>query len=181
MEKQNLDGIKIFLSGGIDRVADDGIQWREEIKEKCEFLGLPCKFLDPCDKPKGLGCEVGLEKHKIKEYLADGDWEAAQEWSRNVRHIDLRMIDKTDLYIVYIDLDAHLCGTYNELFEAEDQQKPLFAIMKAPYTKKDFPGWLVSIFKEEEVFDSIDECVKYLQKAYAGEIELDERWLRIMV
>ena len=174
-----LDGIKIFLSGGIDRVEDDGIQWREEIRKKCE--DLPFIFLDPTDKPDGLGCEVGLEKHKIKEYLADGDWAAASEWSHNVRHIDLRMVDKTDLYIVYIDLDAHLCGTYNELFEAEDQQKPLFAIMKEPYTKKDFPGWLVSIFREEEVFNSIDDCVEYLEKIYAGEVELDERWLRILV
>ncbi len=179
MSKQNLDGIKIFLSGGIDRVSDDGIQWRAEIKQKCEEL--PFIFLDPTDKPDGLGCEVGLEKYQIKDSLKSGDWEAAQEWSRTVRHIDLRMIDKTDLYVVYIDLDSHLCGTYNELFEAESQQKPLFAIMKEPYDKTDFPGWLVSIFREEEVFNSIDECVDHLKKIYAGKIELDERWLRIMV
>ena len=86
-----------------------------------------------------------------------------------------------DLYIIYIDLDSHLCGTYNELFEAENQQKPLFAIMKSPYTKKDFPGWLVSIFREEEVFDSIDECVEHLKKINMGEVQMDKRWLRIMV
>ncbi len=176
-----LEGLKIFLSGGIDRVPDDGIQWREEIKQKCETIKLPFIFLDPTDKPDGLGCEVGLEKYKIKNHLNNGNWEEASEWSRNVRHIDLRMIDKTDLYIVYIDLDSHLCGTYNELFEAENQQKPLFAIMKSPYTKKDFPGWLVSIFREEEVFNSVDECVDYLNKINNGQIKIDNRWLRINV
>lgn len=176
-----LNGIKIFLSGGIDRVADDGIQWREEIKRKCQDADLSIIFLDPTDKPDGLGCEVGLEKYAIKNHLNNGDWEAASEESKNVRHIDLRMVDRTDLYVVYIDLDSHLCGTYNELFEAEKQQKPLFAIMKEPYTKKDFPAWLVSIFREEEVFNSIDECVKYLCKINSGKIKQDDRWLRINV
>ena len=140
------------------------------VNESLKSCGFKIFFSGPTDKPDGLGQEVGLEKYKIKDLLAEGDWEAASEWSHNVRHIDLRMIDKTDLYIVYIDLDAHLCGTYNELFEAESQQKPLFAIMKPPYKRKDFPAWLVSIFKEEEVFESIDECVEHLERINNGEI-----------
>ena len=175
----NLDGIKAFLSGGIDRVEDDGTQWRQEIRQKCE--DLPIIFFDPTDKPDGLGCEVGMEKDTIKKYLRQGDWESASEWSKNVRHIDLRMIDKTDLYIIYVDLDCHLCGTYNELFEAEKQQKPLFAIMKEPYRKCDFPAWLVSIFREKEVFEGIDNCVDYLKQINNGQIKMDDRWLRINV
>lgn len=176
---KELDKLKIFLSGGIDRVEDDGFGWRIEIRKRCQESGLPFIFLDPTDKPKGLGCEVGVEKYKIKEYLDKDDWDAASEWSRNVRHIDLRMIDRTELFIIYIDLDAHLCGSYNELFEAERQQKPLFAIMKPPYKRSDFPAWLVSIFRKEEVFEGVEACVEYLKKVNNGKVELDERWLRI--
>lgn len=175
-----LDGLKVFLSGPIDRVADSGIAWRREIRQKCE--DLPFSFLDPTEKPEEVGGhEVGLEKYKIIEMMKNRDWENASKWSREVRHVDLRMVDRSDLYIIYIDVDSHLCGTYNELFEAERQQKPLFAIMKSPHTKWHIPSWLISIFREEEVFDSVDDCVEHLRKIQSGEIELDSRWLGINV
>lgn len=175
-----LDGLKIFLSGGIDRVHDDGITWRKEIKKQCSEL--PFVFLDPTEKPEEVGGhEVGLEKYKINKMMRDKKWEEASKWSREVRHVDLRMVDRSDLYIVYIDVDSHVCGTYNELFEAERQQKPLFAIMKPPYTKWEIPAWLISIFREDEVFHSINECVDHLRKIHEGEIEIDSRWLGINV
>jgi len=176
-----LKGLTAFLSGAIDRVDDDGIGWRRDIRKQSKDADLPIIYFDPTDKPDGLGCEVGMEKDEIKAHLQNGDWDKASEWSRNVRHIDLRMVDKSDLYIVYMDMDVHFCGTYREMWEAEEEQKPLFAIMKKPYTKKDFPGWLVCSFREEEVFESIEECIEHLKKINNGEIEMDDRWLRINV
>jgi len=176
-----LDGIKVFLSGGMDRCADDGIGWRKELREKCLKSELNFKFLDPTDKPDGVAPETGIEKYVIKEALVKGDWEFAAEKSREVRHVDLRMIDKTDLYVVYIDLQIHACGTYNEFFEAESQHKPLFVIMAPHHKKYDIPLWLVGIVKEDEVFEGIDECVEHLKRIDDGKVKLDDRWLRISV
>ncbi len=178
---KELDGIKVFLSGAMDRVLDDGIEWRKEFREKAEKAGLDFKYFDPTDKPDGVAPETGLEKYEIKKALMEDNWPYAQEKSREVRHVDLRMIDKTDLYVVYIDLGVHACGTYNELFVAEEHQLPLFVIMAPGYKKYDIPLWLVGIMKEEEVFEGIDGCIEYLQKINNGEVEIDDRWLRINV
>lgn len=176
-----LSGLKVFLSGAMDRVPDDGIEWRKEFKNKCDWNGLCLKFLDPTDKPDGVAPETGIEKHTIKKALMAGDWEYAAEKSREVRHVDLRMIDKCDFYVVYIDLSVHACGTYNELFEAEEQQKPIFIIMAPGYKKHDIPLWLVGIVNQEEVFEGIDECIAYLKEINDGKILMDSRWLKINI
>jgi nucleoside 2-deoxyribosyltransferase len=176
-----LDDVKVFLSGAMDLVSDDGVGWRRDLIEKSKAAGLNLRFFDPTDKPGGVAPETGLEKYDIKKSLRDGDWQGAAKKSREVRHVDLRMIDKTDLYIVYIDTTLHACGTYNELFEAESQQKPLFAIMAPHHKKYDMPLWLIGIFREEEIFEGNDECIEYLKKINDGKVELDDRWLRITV
>ena len=61
----DLDGLTAFLSGPIDRVDDDGVGWRKELRKKCKNAKLPLKFFDPTDKPEGLGSEVGDEKKRI--------------------------------------------------------------------------------------------------------------------
>jgi len=165
----------------MDRCDDDGIEWRQEFREKCGKAGLNFKFFDPTDKPEGVAPEIGMEKYEIKKALEEGNWEYASKKSREVRHVDLRMIDNTNLYVVYIDLKIHSCGTYNEFFEAERQEKPLFVIMAPHHKKYDIPLWLVGIVKEEEVFEGVDKCVKYLQKIDDGKVKLDDRWLRISV
>ncbi len=176
-----LEGIKVFLSGAMDMCSDDGVGWRQEFREKAGKAGLDFKFFDPTDKPDGVAPETGLEKHAIKQALMDGNWEFAAEQSREVRHVDLRMIDSTNLYIVHIDLNDFACGTWNEFFEAEGQQKPQFVIMADGFEKYDIPLWLVGIVREDEVFAGIDDCVAHLVEINAGRIEQDDRWLRINV
>jgi hypothetical protein len=178
---KELEGIKVFLSGAMDRCDDDGVEWRQEFREKATAAGLGFKYFDPTDKPDGVAPEIGLEKHAIKQALIDGDWEFAAEQSREVRHVDLRMIDSTNLYIVYLDLNVHACGTYNEFFEAEYQHKPQFVIMAPGFEKYDIPLWLIGIVREDEVFAGIDDCIEHLTKINSGEIAQDERWLRINV
>ena len=33
------------------------------------------------------------------------------------------------------------------------------------------------IVKHQEIFNSVDECVEYLEKLDKGKIKLDERWI----
>ena len=174
-----LDGIRCVLSGGIDRVRDDGIVWRKNIKKRCAEEGLNIKFFDPCDKPNGLGSEVGVEKKKVKELLISGRWQEAREFVRTFRHYDLRAIDWSDFVIVKIDIDAHLCGTYNEVFLAESQRKPIFVIMGDNQKKEDIPSWLVAFINEWKIFETEEECVRYLIQINLGAVQLDERWVKI--
>ena len=172
-----LDGIKIFISGAIDRVKDDGVGWRKEIKRKCKKAKLNVKFLDPTDKPKELGSEIGEEKIRIKELMKKKKWIQAQEQVKTFRRFDLRMVDACHLFIIYIDLHVHYCGSYDEFNTAERQQKPLFVIMAPGQSKYDVPSWLIASLNEDEVFESVDDCVEHLKLLDDGKIALDRRWV----
>ena len=175
----NLKGVKVFLSAGIDRVKDDGVGWRKELRKKCKKAKLPISFFDPTDKPKGLGSEVGDEKLRIQKLMKNGKWEQAKSDVKIFRRYDLRMVDHSHLYIIYIDLKVHYCGTYDEFNVAERQGKPIFVIMAPGYSKYDIPSWTVASINEDEVFESIDECVEHLKLINEGKILMDRRWVMI--
>ncbi len=174
-----LKGSHSVLSGAIDRVENDGVEWRKYIKRRCEELDLGILFFDPCDKPKHLGSEIGIEKQKVKILINSGKWEEARKYVKEFRHFDLRAVDRCDFMIAKIDINIHICGTYNELFTAENQLKPIFIIMGEGQKKEDIPTWLISFIKEENIFESEDECIDRLIKIDNGEIELDEKWVKI--
>jgi len=182
MEKlkgNHLEGVSCFLSGGIDRCKDDGVGWRKELRRKCQRARLPLTFLDPTDKPKNMGSEIGDEKLRIQKLMKEGKWKQAQNEVKIFRRYDLRMVDICHLYIVYIDLNVHYCGTWDEFNVAERQNKPLFAITAPGQSKYDIPAWSVASLNEDEVFENIDECVDHLKLLNEGKISLDRRWVII--
>lgn len=172
-----LKGLRCMLSGGIDRVVDDGVGWRNKIKKKTEEAGINIIFFDPCDKPKGLGSEIGIEKNKVKELIEKDCWDEAKKFVKTFRHYDLRAVDHCDFVIVKIDINSHLCGTYDEVFLAERQLKPIFVIMGEDQSKYDIPTWMISFINEKEIFESEEECVEYLLKLNRGDEKFDERWV----
>ncbi|MCD6436211.1 MAG: hypothetical protein J7L15_07465 [Clostridiales bacterium] len=174
-----LKGVNCFLSGPIDRVTDDGIIWRQYIVDECGKRNMKLDFFDPCNKPEGLGSEIGIEKNKVKKLIESGQWEEAQEFVKTFRRYDLRGIDTCNFVIARIDLNVHMCGTYDEIFTAEREGKPIFIIMGKDQRKEDIPTWLISFLNYEEIFESEDECIDYLEKIDQGEIELDRRWVLI--
>ena len=179
MSKDLLKGMKFFLSGPIDRAADDGIKWRKLFKRQCKENGLKIKFLDPTDKPKGLGSEIGDEKLRIQKLMSQRKWVQAQNEVKNFRRFDLRMVDACHCFIIYIDLNIHMCGSYDELNTAERQNKPIFVVMADGQSKYNIPTWLVASISEGEVFESIDELVDHLKLLNDGKIIFDRRWVKI--
>ena len=109
--------------------------------------------------------------------MRDNKWEEARKYVKTFRHYDLRAIDWSDFVIVKIDINSHLCGTYDEVFLAERELKPILVIMGENQTKYDIPTWLLAFINEFEIFDSEDECIDYLIKLDKKEIVLDERWV----
>ena len=93
-----LKGATCFLSGPIDRVDDDGVQWRNYIKEQSKARGLGLSFFDPCDKPEGLGSEIGVEKFKVQNLIKEGKWDEARDFVKTFRRYDLRGVDTSDTF-----------------------------------------------------------------------------------
>ena len=172
---------KTYIAGGIDIVKDDGVGWRQSLKGKCKKADVLLHFLDPCDKPKELGQEIGEEKQRMIRLKEGGEknWNQLQKEVKKFKRVDYRMVDSCDLFIIYIDINIHLCGSYFECKVAEEQRKPIFVILSPNMEKKDIPTWLVDLVKWDEIFLSVNNCVCYLQNIDNGNIELDDRWIKI--
>jgi len=45
--------------------------------------------------------------------------------------------------------------------------------------KTDIPTWLISFINPDEIFESEDDCLDYLEKINQGVVEMDRRWVKI--
>ena len=170
-----LNGAIGYLAGAITYVNDDGVSWRQDLKNRAKIAIPNVSFFDPTEKPKGLGSEIGYEKHQAREWKQNGEFDKLTRHVKKYRHLDLRLVDNSQFVIWYIDTSVFTLGSSNEMLEGERQRKPLFAIIKQG--KRNAPDWLFAMMKHQEMFENNQECVDYLVKLDSGEIELDNRWV----
>ena len=169
-----LTGSWTYLSGAIDFAKDHGTSWREEITPKLKAMGI--KIIDPTKKPGDVVYES--EQHIINKYKQQEEWDKITEIAKGFRRLDLRYTDLSDFIIVYIDTGVFSFGTIDEILTAEDQHKPIFAIVKGG--KKNAPSWLFAIADwRNEIFNNIDECVEHISKIHSGQILLSDKWVLI--
>ena len=62
-------GMRVYLAGPMDRVADGGIEWRERITPFLESLGMV--VLNPCCKPIDIGVEEVEERQQRKKWKTE--------------------------------------------------------------------------------------------------------------
>jgi hypothetical protein len=175
--KNVLDGAVAYLGGPIDQAPDNGIEWRLQIKKMLEERDIHLAVLDPTHKLPGLTNEIGSEKGLQNRFKKNGNWEALRRLMKQIVRADLRMIDLCDFLITMIDVDIHACGTYQEIVTADIEHKPILLIIKGG--KARCPSWLFGIIHYDYIFDSIEECVDYLEKVNKGGIILDDKWVLI--
>ena len=183
MNPKILKGASCYLPGGMQFAADFGVGWRRRFIELAENADLGLSITDPTDKTRNKNIwfpflhELSEEQAYAKELKAKGDWDALTDYVHSYRRIDLRCVDQADFMVAMIDTRIHLCRTYDEVFTAEDQKKPIFAIV--PEGRKNAPDWLFGVIKWQEMFEDIESCVDYLVKINTGKVELDDRWVLI--
>lgn len=150
---------RCYLAGAMDRVADRGIGWRAYITPFLNNLGV--QVFNPLNKPTNLGAEdelVALKKKKLKE---EKKYNELSTLMREIRSVDLRMVDISDFLIVNLDLNTHPCGTLEEIFWANRQKKPILVRMEQG--KSQAPDWLFGTFPHEFIFDNWESMIKYLE------------------
>ncbi len=165
MIKGRLTGLSVYEAGAIDLCPTLGKEWRARYQKrlKKEF-GLV--VYNPMSKPKGLINEDAqriayLKKLKEKE-LYD---EYAREMSL-VREIDIRMVNRSDFLIFYLDLDIHTCGSYEEVKITADANKPIMVVCKQG--KKNVPGWLYAELDHNTFFNNEEELFGHLKLIHEG-------------
>ena len=162
-----------YLCGAMDRAKDGGIGWRKIIQK--ELAELEVLWLDPTSKPIHLGIE-DLENRKYRHKCKDDEnWDAVRNDMRIIRSVDLRMVDISDFLVVNLDSEIHACGTYEELFLANRQKKPI--IVHVEQGKRMCPDWLFGTIPHEMIFSTWGEVHRYLYHiAYDPVIEDFRRW-----
>lgn len=164
MKANRLAGAKAYLVGPMDRIADGGVEWREDIST---FLwNMKCGVLNPCKKPM-RGVDESSEAREWRKFLkqkaGEGYSSAADALSQMMKNIvgsDLRMVDLANFIIMYIDTDVHMCGSYAEQTHACLQKKPVIICCKQG--KWGVPDWLWGICKHQLFFNNWDEVKRYI-------------------
>lgn len=149
---------RVYLAGAMDRVADRGNGWRDNITPFLQDLGVV--VFNPIKKPTILGQEDEVtHKYKLK-LKAERSYDELSDLMKVIRSVDLRLVDISDFLIVNLDLDIHPCGTYEEIFWANRQKKPI--IVHMVQGKQSAPDWLFGTIPHEMIFSSWEDVKAYL-------------------
>lgn len=149
---------RCYLAGAMDRVPDRGGGWRNFITPILHQFGV--QVFNPLSKPTNLGTEDELVVQKKKKLKSDGKFDELSLLMREIRSVDLRMVDISDFLIVNLDLNTHPCGTLEEIFWANRQKKPILVRMEQG--KANAPDWLFGTLPHEFIFDTWDSMINYL-------------------
>ena len=171
-----LQGMRVYLAGPIDDASDDGVGWRLDLKPWLEKRGI--FVLDPCDKPIAYSAykEIEGEKQKMMELKRSGRFYELAQQMRDIVHVDLRMVDVSDVVVVYLNPQISMCGTYHELINALQQRKPTLVVIEGG--KKEAPNWLFGIMNFNFMFDDFDALKLFLQQIDEEIIAADlSRWV----
>ena len=183
-----LKGSIFYLAGPMDRIPDRGVEWREDMQL---FLwdDIGAGVFNPCDKPISWGTEDensrqwrtdSLKKaetlHRLgHKHEADKIYDVVCDNMKDVVASDLGGVDKSDAVILYVDLDVHMCGSYNEQTHGCLQRKPVIVCCKQG--KYQVPHWLLGICNHNMFFNNWDEVKKYIRHvAFSPKIEHYKRW-----
>ena len=168
-----LNNQRVYLAGAMDRVADRGNGWRDNITPFLEELGII--VFNPIKKPTTIGKEDS-DTHKLKIQLkAEQKYDVLSSLMKTIRSVDLRLVDISDFLIVNLDLEIHPCGTYEEIFWANRQKKPI--IIHMTQGKQNAPDWLFGTIPHQMIFSCWDEIKAYLISINSDiEINNYNRW-----
>lgn len=164
---------RVYLAGAIDRVPDRGVGWREEIIPFLESLGAV--VYNPLTKPMSIGKE-DENSYVLKRSLKEKkDYEGLSHLMRVIRSTDLRLVDVSDFLLVNLDIETHPCGTYEEIFRANRQKKPI--IIRIKQGKQNAPDWLFGTIPHDMIFscwDSVKDYLLYIDRS--ENIKTLDRW-----
>lgn len=164
---------RCYLAGAIDRVADRGNGWRDALTPFLQSLGII--VINPLKKPTNIAQEDECTAAHKKKLKRQAKYDELSVIMKEIRSVDLRMVDISDFMIVHLDLKSQPCGTLEEIFWANRQKKPI--IIKMEQGKKQAPDWLFGTIPHHFIFDSWQSIEAYLHGINTiSSLKIMERW-----
>jgi hypothetical protein len=157
----------------MEREADNGMGWRQSLKESLSDLGV--FWLDPTQKPTDIGAETLETKQELLQARAARDYDAVHKLMRIIRCVDLRLVDISDFLILHLDPDTPSYGSWEEVAQGNRQKKPIIVHVKGG--KERTPLWLLAMLPHQLIFSTWDEVHHYLRHiAHDAVIDRLNRW-----
>lgn len=169
---ENLKYAICYLIGGIDRQPDNGAGWRERVKK--DFADFGMCFIDPLNKPVNIGLEDDDARDRRKLLKSIGEYDEFSRLMKEIRTIDLLFTDKADMAICYIDVEYHMCGTYEEITSLNRSKRPILIVCKQG--KQNVPDWLFGMLPHQFFFDDFSQLRSYLTFVNEAVKPLHKRW-----
>ncbi len=172
---ERLNGMSAYLIGAMDRVPDGGVGWRQVVKKRLQGeFGVV--VYDPTNKPSDMGKEEVELREARKKWFSHEMYQEIAEDVKIIRAVDLRMVDKADFMVVHLDISVHACGSYEEIFLANREKKPI--LIWVEQGKQKCPAWLFGVIPHQMIFSSLDDLMGYLMRVDEDEtIDTYKRWL----
>lgn len=182
--KGKLEQTCCYLSGPMEFAKDNGVGWRREFINLAIKSGLGIDFIDPTNKPCDETNIIEDKEYQIK-LQESGDYIKLRDYVKKYRRFDLRFVDLSDFLVAVIDPTVHMCGTYNEIFVAEQQHKPMFFICEGGL--RTLPRWLFDVIDLDEpskgktcnVFQNLEQVINELKAIDCGEKPMSDEWVLI--
>lgn len=173
-----------YLAGAIDFDRDGGRSWREEWTRRLIEIGFkPHQILNPCRKPlKNTSFNLDNEAEIMNLHRSDKDWDKLTEAMSQIVHIDLRLVDKSDIIFVNFPkvagshMQVPTYGTIHEMVVARQQRKPVYMVWEGG--KETCSAWLMWLVGHQNVFSSLDELLLRLKDISSGNVAYNAKdWL----
>lgn len=169
-----------YLVGPMEHDREAGKDWRimfgEWLLNRVQVLSY-----DPYHKPlHSIHWEALEDEDNYKqavEAIEQLDRIAAKKFTKPVVHTDLRIVDHVDFVVAYLDVERYPCGTWDEMFTGDNQNKPV--IINCPQGIRKVPRWCWGRLEPELFFDRWEPIKEYLEHiAFAPDSEIDclDRW-----
>ncbi len=172
-----LDEATAYLSGSMEYAQDHGIGWRRNFINLSNEAKLQIHYIDPTNKPGGKDIQIGEDKFYQEKLQKKGKFKKLTKYVHSYRRYDLRFVDISDFLIVSITPNIPQWGTANEIYMAEAQHKPIFAMI--PGGLYQMPRWLLDVFDPNYVFENEKQVIDKLLKLDKGEVDLDQKWVLV--
>jgi hypothetical protein len=84
------------------------------------------------------------------------------------------MTDIADFLVVYVDKSIPMCGTWEELFNANRQKKPILVFIEGG--AKEASLWLHGTIHYKYIFENLGEVKSFIAAIDDGIVQMDGRW-----
>ncbi len=175
-EMARLNGLRCYLAGPIDAAEDDGVGWRKDLTKFLRPFGIT--VFDPCKKPLAYSQykEVEEEKKKMMHLKETGRYFELTQRRKGIVHVAMRLVEGSDILIIYLDMDIRMFGTIHELLNSLAQRKPTLVVIEGG--RANAPNWLFGIMDYNFMFDSFEDLQIFLEQINDGTIGGDlSRWV----